>query len=57
MKILLYLFLFAYTVISEVCEERFGCILAFKSLIYLPLLYDKKPDENNLFNLKLVLVF
>jgi hypothetical protein len=57
MKIILYLFLLAYTVISDVCEERFGCILAFKSLIFMPLLNDKIPAENNLFNLKLILVF
>ena len=41
---------------QEICEQKHGCILAFKSLVYTPIERNKPNLEDN-FNLKVILVY
>jgi hypothetical protein len=54
-KLVLYLATFLLTQ-AQICEQKHGCILAFKALTYLPSTGVTK-NYDNVFNLKVILVF
>ena len=46
MKYILILVFLINIIKSDICEERFGCILALKNYIYMPILNEKNLELN-----------